>query len=85
MKPELHIVPASPPKAIEAKSTILEQGAYRAIVGEHPTCVYIAIANGCGTKGIFAEPVMALQFAKAIIQAAGKAIEGQYGRDLRNL
>jgi hypothetical protein len=81
MRPELHIVPpVSAP--FEGKSTIVERGPYRVIVGEHPYEVYLAVGNGSGAKAMFCDPRTALDIAAALIAAAGKAVERQFQRQM---
>jgi hypothetical protein len=67
-----------------AATTIVESGCYRTIVSEHPDHgrVYLAIENGRGGVSMFADPVAALQIAKALIAAAGKGLEVQFRQQL---
>lgn len=78
-KPELWIVPAEP---VEMNSVIVERGPYRFIVGEHPEEVYLSLENARDGSCMFADPLTALRIAKAIIDAAGKALNHQFDQQL---
>lgn len=69
--------------AFLGRTEIVENGAYRAIIGEHPDQVYLKVGCVRGGEAMFLTPLDALAIAKALADSAANVIERQFQRQLR--
>lgn len=66
----------------DGKAVIVDNGAHRAIVGEHPDQVYLSVGAAQGGSAMFLNPVDALAIAAALIEGAARVLERQFQKRL---